>query len=211
VIGHRGGDGGPQNSVATIERAAAHGADGVEIDVQLSGGALVTRHDVGSSPRGPAPDRFADILAATARTGLRLVIDFKTTGHPAVEAAALAAALDEGRHRETVIASSFSVPFLEELGAVCPWVPRYPVISLRRNFWRPVDPARWSGVSVLLAALVVDPRLRRGIARAGVPTLVWFGLTRAPPFVRLARRLGADGLIVADVVAAAGVVRAGEG
>ncbi|MGL4831376.1 MAG: glycerophosphodiester phosphodiesterase [Propionibacteriaceae bacterium] len=71
VWGHRGASGyAPENTVAAFELAAAMGADGVELDVQLSAdGQVVVIHDETldrtTNAHGPVQDFTAAQLAAT--------------------------------------------------------------------------------------------------------------------------------------------------
>lgn len=50
IIAHRGGDSGPENSLANFAGAIAQGADGVEMDVTLAADALMLYHDFQLNP-----------------------------------------------------------------------------------------------------------------------------------------------------------------
>jgi glycerophosphoryl diester phosphodiesterase len=61
IVGHRGASAlAPENSLAAFERAAADGADGVELDVlQCATGEVVVFHDDDLTRLGGRPDRIA--------------------------------------------------------------------------------------------------------------------------------------------------------
>jgi glycerophosphoryl diester phosphodiesterase len=200
IFAHRGGHDGPPNSVEAIRRAIEAGADGVEIDIQLaSGDVLVARHDPDPDLAEDTLAHLTDVLAVVEEAGIRLLIDFKSNGDPAHEAAVLASALAAAARSELIAVSSFSVPFLERFQELSSEFPLYPIISLRQNFPRSMDLERWSGASVLAAALVVNPFLLRGLRRNNGGLLVWFGATEWGFLIRALRRLDADAVIVGRV------------
>lgn len=209
VLAHRGGDVGQPNSLEAIRSAAARGADGVEIDIQLTDGRLIARHDLGTIADEESHDTFDDVLRLATELGLFLLIDFKSSGEAAVgaEAEALAAALPPAGSTQRLAVSAFSLPFLARFAELRPDVERHAIISLRQNFWGRSALAAGSGVSVLAAALLVKPQLVRQATRNGGRLLVWFGATEWPFVIRLAARVGADGLIVHRLGAVAGRLR----
>ncbi len=200
VFAHRGGHDGPPNTVEAIRRAIQAGADGVEIDVQLaSGDVLVARHDPEPNLVDETHVHLAEILTVVEHAGIRLLIDFKSNGDPDREAVILTSALAAAARPELIDVSSFSIPFLERFQELAPGFPLYPIISLRQNFPRPKDLERWSGASVLAAALMVNPFLLRGLRRNNGSLLVWFGVTEWGFLIRALRRLDADAVIVGRV------------
>ena len=204
IYGHRGGSVGPPNSVEAIRLAAAAGADGVEIDLQIDGrGRVVARHDLGDEPdeAGGADDPagLEEVLATIEELGLSLLIDFKSGGRPEREATRLAESLRAVARPASVLISSFSVPFLERFETVTSRFSLYPIVSLRQNFWPPIDVERWAGASVLAAALVANPVLARRLRHNGRDLYVWFALTEWRPAIRVAARSGARGVIVSNV------------
>lgn len=212
IFAHRGGDGGPENSLDAIDRAGEAGADGVEIDIQIDAdGRPVAKHDLGP-PGHPAGDgsgehrdrgsgvaSLAQVLAAVEAADLLLLIDFKSGGNPRREAGIMADALTGFARPELLLVSSFSLPFLEQLQGLMPDLPLYPIVSLRQNFLTPLDFDRWAGASVLVHALLVNPMLWLAPKRAGRSLLVWFAVSDWEPLSALAVRLGAWGLIVKTV------------
>lgn len=216
IFAHRGGDGGPENSLDAIGRAGKAGADGVEIDIQVDGaGWPVARHDLGRpgdraggssgqcADREPPVPSLAEVLSAVEAADLLLLIDFKSAGDHRREARIMADALSTFARPDLLLVSSFSLPFLEQLHALMPDLPLYPIVSLRQNLLTPLDFDRWAGASVLVHALLINPMLWLGPKRSGRSLLVWFALTEWKPLLALAARLGARGLIVKKVRAAA--------
>jgi glycerophosphoryl diester phosphodiesterase len=66
VYGHRGMRGAPENTLPAFERALAHGADGVELDVrQCKSGEVVVFHDPDLRRMALRDDRIADLDLAT--------------------------------------------------------------------------------------------------------------------------------------------------
>jgi glycerophosphoryl diester phosphodiesterase len=220
IFAHRGGDDGPENSVAAIARAGKAGADGVEIDIQIDAdGRPVAKHDLSRTAEGSGdgsgdgPDRgsgvasLAEVLAAVEAADLLLLIDFKSGGDHRREAGIVADALSTFDRPELLMVSSFSLPFLEQLQALRPDLPLYPIVSLRQNFVTPLDFDRWAGASVLVHALLVNPMLWLAPKRADRTLLVWFAISEWEPLPALAARLGARGLIVKKVGSAAEKLR----
>ena len=197
IYGHRGGCEGRPNSVESIRLAAAAGADGVEIDVQLSpDGRLVAQHDLVRQGEFFEGDKLGDILAAVEETGLKLLIDFKSGRRPREEAVALVEGLRNFVRHDLIMVSSFAIPFLHELASLAPHLDLVPIVSLRQNFPRVPNVDRWAGVSVLAVALLAHPLLLMRLRRGGPKLLVWFGFTEWPPLIAIVTWLGADVLIV---------------
>ena len=148
------------------------------------------------------------MLALVTEADIHLVVDVKSAGEVRREAAELAQVLDEQRDRDRVVISSFDIPLLLEMRRVAPWVDLVPIVSFRQNFWSPVRPEQWSGVSVLATALVLKPLIHGRLRRAGRRLYVWFGPTEWQPLIRYFARRGVYGLIVGDVRRATSTVRA---
>lgn len=199
IFAHRGGDVGRSNSVEAIRSAAERGVAGVEIDIQLAAdGRLIARHDLGPNDGGESFDDLAAVLAVVGELDIVLLIDFKSAGVDRVEAegSALDQALAQVVHVDRIIVSSFSVPFLENVRMRRPELACYPIISLRQNFIGLGSLDRWEGISVLAAALVVNPLLVWRTRRANRHLLVWFGATEWRPAISAATALRAHGLIL---------------
>ena len=160
-----------------------------------SGGVLVAEHDPVGDGEAFAGDSFDDVLAVAIEAGLHLLVDFKSTGDPHAEAAALAGALVGEQYRRQVIVSSFDLPFLEAFAEREPTIEAMPIISMRQNFPVLPDLDRWAGASVLAAAVITHPILAWRMRRAG-KFFVWFGAAEWSVIKNAMTRLGADALIL---------------
>ena len=209
VFAHRGGSVGAPNTPAAVRCAIDAGAHGVEIDIQLAkGGELVAKHDPGADLDAEDLPNLADMLAVVDETGVRLLIDFKSSGEPDREARLLSVALTGVARPELIAVSSFSISFLDRFQELCPSFPLYPIVSLRQNFLRPPDFDRWAGASVLAGALVVNPYLWFSLKRRNRSVIVWFGSTEWWPWlIRSTRRFDIDAIIVANVARTAQLIR----
>ena len=186
-IGHRGAAAlAPENSLAAIEAAAAHGMDLVELDVMRGAhGGLVLAH-------GPEiPEDVAeldDALALAVNLGLAVQLDVKVEGVEAEVASALARA---GVDRRSFV-SSFSLPILTAFAAVAPDLPRsytYPEDRLGVTGVPMLRPAVRAGLAIMRAAL---PRRLPGFLRAAgasAATLNWTVVS--PAAVSVCHELGA--------------------
>jgi glycerophosphoryl diester phosphodiesterase len=133
VLGHRGfpAPGRPDNSVAAVTEALRLGADGVEIDVQLTAdGVLVCAHD----PIGPLPvaaqkslATLAEVLAAAQRpAGSRVVVEAKPVADATVAARtaqAVADVLGAAGGSAAIIVSSFDPDLLALIRRTCADLP----------------------------------------------------------------------------------------
>ena len=119
VIGHRGAAAlERENSLAAIEAAALHGADGVEVDLlRTPDGRVVLAHGPEIAPDAPA---LADGLALAAALGLFVQLDVKRRGLAAEVARAVA---DAGLGERSFV-SSFSPAILAEFRDAAPTLPR---------------------------------------------------------------------------------------
>jgi glycerophosphoryl diester phosphodiesterase len=129
VLGHRGapGPGRPDNSVAAVTEALHQGADGVEVDVQLTPeGMLVCAHD----PIGLLDDdaqaalaTLVEVLAVARWSGCaQVVVEAKpVTGPVAVvrTARALADVLRAGAGSAAITVSSFDADLLAVIRRAC--------------------------------------------------------------------------------------------
>lgn len=145
VWGHRGASGdAPENTLAAFRLAAEQGADGVELDVQLSAdGVPVVIHDETldrtTDGTGPVKDRtaaelarldagagehvptLAEVLALLAPTGLEVNVELKNSvePYPGLEAAALDVVRAAG-FEDRVWWSTFQHPSLRVLRGLAP-------------------------------------------------------------------------------------------
>jgi glycerophosphoryl diester phosphodiesterase len=184
-IGHRGAAAlAPENSLAAIEAAAAHGIDVVELDVLRGQHGLVLAH--GPDVPADAAD-LDDGLALAVNLGLAVQLDVKVPGIEAEVADALARAGVDPRS----FVSSFSLPILTAFAAVSPDLRRsytYPEDRLGVTGVRALRPAVRGGLAVLRAAL---PRRLPGWLRAAgasAATLNWTVVS--PAAVSVCHELG---------------------
>ncbi|HET8893578.1 MAG TPA: glycerophosphodiester phosphodiesterase [Gaiellaceae bacterium] len=185
-IGHRGAAAlAPENSLAAIEAAGAHGIDIVELDVMRGPRGLVLAH----GPEVPADAaELDDALALAVNLGLAVQLDVKVAGvEEEVVAAISRAGVD---HRSFV--SSFSLPILAAFAAVAPDLPRsytYPEDRLGVMGVRALRPAVRAGLALLRAALPRRlPRRLRAVG-ASAATLNWAVVS--PAAVSVCHELGA--------------------
>ena len=184
-VGHRGAAAlAPENSLAAIEAAAAHGADAVELDVlRAHGGELVLAHELAAGAPG-----LDDGLALAAHLGLAVQVDVKQRGLEGEIAAALER---HGLLRRSFV-SSCSLPVLAAFAAVEPELPRafsYPEDRLGISGSRLLRPAVRPGLAALRSVLPVRlPRWLRAVG-ARAATLNWAVVT--PRVVVVCHRLGA--------------------
>lgn len=132
IIGHRGAAGLiPENTLAGFEKAIALGADGVELDLQLTAnGELLVRHDIfAEGPPAERPPSLGEVLnlVAERRPGMTVVIDLKSTpwnlerrysGADLVDATAPVVAAHA--HPERVVLASFDWDAVEHARDVLP-------------------------------------------------------------------------------------------
>lgn len=132
IIGHRGAAGlAPENTLAAFETAIALGADGIELDLQLTAeGELLVRHDIfADAPPAEPPPTLKDILelVGAQSPGMRIVIDLKSTpwslerahsGPDLVDA--VAPHLAAYAHPERVVLASFDWDAAEHAGRAAP-------------------------------------------------------------------------------------------
>jgi glycerophosphoryl diester phosphodiesterase len=214
-VGHRGAALlGPENSLAAIEAAAAHGADLVELDVvRASDGSLVLAHGPDIPEGAPSLD---DGLGLVARLDIGSQLDVKAAGLEHDVAASLR------RHGlvDRCFVSSFSPAILRGFAAEEPTLPRsltYPEDRHGISGNRVLGPALRPALAVLrgmlparlprlLAAVearaatlnvaVASPRAVEACHRLGVAVYVW--TVNEPELAASLVEMGADGIITDD-------------
>jgi glycerophosphoryl diester phosphodiesterase len=166
-VGHRGAAAlAPENTLASFERALAHGVDAVEFDVVDPGeGPLLVGHSL--AELGQEPPTLDEAVAFLAASGAALHVDLKLTERLDEVADALA------RHGavERAVVSSFHRPSLRALAAVAPDVRlgfTYPEDRYGVSRRRALRPAVTIGTAALRRAIVgrVPAMLERAGARA---------------------------------------------
>ena len=187
VIGHRGAAAlDRENSLAAIEAAALHGADGVEVDLlRAHDGRILLAHGPEIAPDAPP---LEDALALAAALGLFVQLDVKRGGLAAEAARAVA---DAGLGERSFV-SSFSAAILAEFREAAPAIPRsftYPEDRYGVTGRPLLQPFVGPALATLRAALPrrLGPWLRRNDAVA--LTLNWSVVTSAAIMMsRTARR-----------------------
>ena len=192
ILGHRGAlTEAPENTLRSFQIALAHGADGVELDVQRSrDGVPVVIHDPTlertTTGRGrvdehswealqqfrvdggePIPS-LAEIAAWAADTGAYLNVELKS---PGAEAASLAV-LEATGLLDGVLFSSFLPEVVREIGRQAPEARRY----LLRERWDASVPSivRELGAGgVCLRDDAATSEALSELARADLPVVVW--------------------------------------
>lgn len=216
VFAHRGGSTlGQENTITAFDRGLAAGADGLELDVQLSrDGIVVIHHDrvLGRTNRGTGPvrDRTAGELAAFDVPTLggvlerypetRIIIELKEPG------ADLARAVVEDVRRAgaagRVCLGSFSVRALRAARACDPGVAtsagRMEVRLALYRSWINLAPGRVAYQAFQVpetsgSTRVVSPRFVRLAHKAGLVVQVW--TVDGPDDIRRLLEWGVDGII----------------
>jgi len=215
LVGHRGAAGlAPENSLAAIEAAAAHGADVVELDVVRGlDGRLVLAH--GPAVPVDAPP-LGEGLALAARLGVGVQMDVKEAGSEE--------GVVDGLRRHGLLdrsfVSSFSLRMLRAFAALEPGLPRsltYPEDRHGVTGSRMLGPAVRPGLAAMRVLLparlprflreagasavtlnwaVVTPRATEVCHRAGVAVYVW--TVNDPALAKTLVESGIDGIITDD-------------
>jgi glycerophosphoryl diester phosphodiesterase len=186
-IGHRGAAGlAPENSLAAIEAAAAHGLDAVELDLlRRPDGRLVLAHGPVLPPGAPLLDEG---LALAAALGLAVQVDVKLSG---VERAVVTALDRHGLLGRSFVSSS-SLHTLATFARTEPALPRsytYPEDRHGISSAPLLRPAVRAGLAALRTALPRRlPRWLRSVDAAAA-TLNWSVVS--PAVVEVCHALGA--------------------
>lgn len=233
VIGHRGASAlCPENSLEAFRRAAADGADGIELDVlRCASGEPVVFHDDDLVRLGGRPDRIAALPLAAVRAvrltsgaaiptldealeacgpDLLVNVELKALGVPWDEIRALvravAALVDVPGARDRVLVSSFH-PY-----AIWAWRRQAPRVPAGLLFERDAPPwLRRAWTLPMLGAAAVHPEAvlcdAAAVARwhrRGYRVNVW--TVDAPAQLVALQAMGADGIITNDPAAARGAL-----
>lgn len=214
-VGHRGAAAlAPENSLAAIEAAAAHGMDVVEVDVnRRADGLLVLAHGPVLAPDAPGLDEGLELAA---RLGLAVQLDVKLPGAEREISAALR------RHGlgERAFVSSFAMATLEAFAREAPALPRsytYPDDRYGVSGVRAFRPVLRAALAALRAALpqrlpawlqsvdaaaatlnwtVVSPAAVEACHALGAAVYAW--TVNDPSVVRTLLETGIDGIITDD-------------
>lgn len=195
ILGHRGASAHAiENTLDAFVLALDRGADGVELDVQLSAdGEVVVFHDelldrlavgvsggVGERPwsaletvelrGGAAIPRLADVLGALPERAI-VNIEIKSFGEAETDRRLCAAVAEVVGRRSHVVCSSFSVEVVETLIAL--GLPE-PTLVVDEPSRAAVPFVRALGATgVHLSDRIVTPQLVRGLLGAGLVVGVW--------------------------------------
>jgi glycerophosphoryl diester phosphodiesterase len=219
VHAHRGTVGpAPENSIAAFEEAVRLGADFVETDVQLTrDGTLVLAHDADLARVAGDSRRVADLTAADVaairlhggeplatlsdalralkgRAGLNIELKQYRDSPPGLVPAVVAAVRAAGME-DAVVVQTFKSADLEELSRLAPDIPAGFLMSVPSG-----SPFRIDADFLSVERRLVNARFVANAHRAGKRVFVW--TVSRDPEVRRMLRLGVDGLITDNVVAA---------
>lgn len=221
IWAHRGASGeAPENTLEAVDLALRQGADGVEIDVQLSSdGEVVVLHDEsvnrttdgkgavrelawstlraldasGGDDRfaGARLPRLADVLDLTRDVVLNIELKNDEVPYPGLEEKVLDAVASAGAGNR-VVYSSFNTASLTRLAALGVTAPIGLLYS--RLLLRPGRDAQRVGATAVHPPLrTVGGWLVRRVHRRGLPLHVW--TVNDPDDVRRMARLGVDAII----------------
>jgi glycerophosphoryl diester phosphodiesterase len=191
LLGHRGAPRvAPENTIAAFAEAVRQGADGVELDVQLSAdGVPVVIHDdtlerttdgrgaVNTRPwselrevrsSGEPLASLGDALEWATRHDARLNVEIKAAG----AAAATVAALRDADALQGTIISSFHAAVVAEVGQLAPDSRRY----LLSETWdaEVLDTARRTGAGgICLHVDAATPSALHELRSESLPVVVW--------------------------------------
>jgi glycerophosphoryl diester phosphodiesterase len=160
-VGHRGAAAlAPENSLAAIEAAAAHGVDAVELDVlRVADGSLALAHGPEVAAGSPSLD---DGLALAADLGLAVQVDVKDGG--------LEADIVDALTRHDLLARSFvSSSSLALLAAFAAVELAAVIASARRRHRRQRRLVRPASAGARGLAALPPRRLRPGSAAGATP------------------------------------------
>jgi glycerophosphoryl diester phosphodiesterase len=228
VFAHRGGSKiGPENTITAFDRGLAAGADGLELDVQLSrDGIVVVHHDAildrTTRAKGLVKDRTARELASFDVPPLRavlarypkigVILELKERG-PALAEAVVDEVLRAGAI-ERVCLGSFSVTALRAARAAAPAIAtsaaRFEVRMALYRSWCGLSPGRVSYQAFQVpetsgGTRVVSPRFVQLAHKAGIAVQVW--TVDEPEDIRRLLDWGVDGIISDRPDVAAQVVK----
>jgi glycerophosphoryl diester phosphodiesterase len=225
VLGHRGSPASlPENTLASFQRALEEGADGVELDVQLSAeGVPVVIHDPdldrttdGTGPVGahaaaelaslraggePIPT-LAEALAWRRERGVVMNVEIK---HRRGAAPVLEALRRDGGAEGTFL-SSFHLRVLEELRAANAELPLY-LLSKRCHAGAIAAAHRLSARGVCLRDDAATPGALARLRDEGLRVVVW--TVDAPARIAALLADGVEGLITNHPALASGLRDAG--
>lgn len=191
LLGHRGAPSeAPENTMASFHWAVAHGADGVELDVQRShDGAAVVIHDATLERTTGAPGevgllnwaeisraraggepvpRLEEVVEWAVSAAIWLNVEIKTRG---IAAECVRIARDAG-WLDRVIFSSFHADVVAELGTLAAEATRF----LLTEQWdaATLAAARSAGTDgICLHDRAATPQALAELRREALPTIVW--------------------------------------
>lgn len=215
VLGHRGSPapGRPDNSVAAVAEALRLGADGVEIDVQLTAeGTLVCAHDPVDLLDADGRESLATLAEVLAAVQLcddaHVVVEAKPVTDPALAvrtAHVLAEVLRAETGTASITVSSFDPVLLATIRRACADLPvRTALLGDRTD---PVDDvvrrAAEDGHEEVHLPLAGVRRMPQVVAVAhslGLAVALW--TVNGRPALRWVAELGADAVITDDVLTA---------
>ena len=212
VLGHRGAQvaGRPDNSVAAVTEALLQGADGVEVDIWLTGDdTLVCAHDLPSAAEQASLDTLPEVLAAVqVFAGAQVVVEAKPVTDAAVAArtaSVLADVLRTSAGNAAVTVSSFDPALLAMIRATCADLPVRTALLGHRSAPAAEVVGRASAdghdeVHLSLAGVRRMPEAVETAHRLGLSVALWTVNARAD--LAWVAELGVEAVITDDVVTA---------
>jgi glycerophosphoryl diester phosphodiesterase len=234
MISHRGAHKGqsgqvPENTLASLRNAVDLGADWLEMDVQMTkDGTLVVIHDETVDRTTNGTGRVADLTLAEIR-GLdagngekvptfKEVIDFAKEVelpiipeaksphlYPGLEQKMIQLIVEADYVAHTAI-QSFDASALGTIHELNPGIPRCALHGLWDVNLGDPQPGEAGIVAPMAEMVVLYPWMIKQAHAAGHQVFVWFGIIEYPLVLRFILALGADGLMVDDTAALAGVL-----
>lgn len=224
VLGHRGAPHrAHENTVSAFLAAIDEGADGVELDVQVTAdGILALHHDTVVDGVPVWQQTFAELAARVGHPlstlpdvfeampeSSTIFVEFKRQGS-VVENDAHRAIVDEVRNRKgyaadpsRTIVGSFDPWFLHAVGEAAPEVHRGLILERRMLGTKLLDPTPWRGLRwVSFDRDLLSTTLPEDLWKMGLSTLTWSVGDPAELEIALART---DGVITKEPARAVGI------
>ncbi len=230
IIAHRGGPVyEPENTMAAFRNAVKVGADWIEMDVQRTkDGVLVVIHDETvdrttngagrvkdltleqiralDAGNGEQTPTFEEVIALARESGVGLLPEAKSPHlYPGIEAELVEALMAGDYVQETVI-QSFKPDTLETIQEINPDVRVCPLYGRGVLDLNDPRPSEASTLCPMAEMVILNPWMIRHAHAEKRDVFVWFGAIEHPVVMRFILALGADGLMVNDPVALAGVL-----
>ncbi len=229
-IAHRGGRvGPPENTPAAFRNAIDLGADWIEFDVQrTSDGMLVVIHDEtvdrttdGSgrvadltfdqiraldAGEGQQVPTFMEVIELARVAGVGILPEAKSPGlYPGIEQQ-MYDELAAGEYLDRTVVQSFVPQTLEAILAIDPGTQVCPLTGLWKLDLSDPQPSQATVLCPMAEMVILNPWMIRQAHADGRQVYIWFGVIEHPLTMRILLAFGADGLMVDNPAALAGVL-----